>query len=110
MHAPLFRIKKLTHPSTPGIYTKNWDKEHSRGWRWETNVSITPVEDACDLVEALQEIHGKGNVAVGQPFNDTLLKPIAMPAFCGIYIRDVEDIVSTFVADLDKWNKDEPSQ
>lgn len=101
MAPPLYRIRSVLSTNTPVIYPGNWEAEHRKGWRWVLNMYIHDTDDAIGLIDEYQTAHGKERVAVGQFFDTNLMRPTSEPAWCGLYLRDTEDLVRETLRDLD---------
>jgi hypothetical protein len=95
----MHKIAALIDNSCPRIFEGNWQAEHAKGWRWVLNLHIQE-EDAPDTVEEYQAAHGKTNVTVGHAFDLDKGTPTPEPLFCGLYVRDVEELVQSLYRGL----------
>lgn len=86
-------LQSLIDTSCPVIYNGNWEAEARKGWRWDGNVNTRDKAKVQVHIEAAQSEFGKKNVALGQAFDGEVMKPIRRYQTCGIYVRDVENIV-----------------
>lgn len=101
MTGDMYQLRRKLSTSCPIIYTGNWELEHNKGWRWECNVNYVDLKEAHALLDEYLDAHGRKNVTVGHPFDEDLLKPSVLEGYCGLYIRDVQDLVTTLTHDLD---------
>lgn len=85
-------LQGLIDTKCPMIYVGNWPLEHSRGWRWVANLDLGQFDNR-QLILDYQMAHGVLNVTLGHPFNEVNLKPAPILGFCGMYVRDVDDII-----------------
>lgn len=94
------KIVDLIPHDLPRIYAGNWASEHAKGWRWVLNLHIHE-EDSAETVEEYQTAHGVRNVTVGHAFDLDTRHPEPQPLWCGLYVKDVEDLVSSLRRGMD---------
>lgn len=88
--------------STPRVMSGDWARLVEDGWRWMKNMSVAFQDTNLEYIAEVIERHGKENVAVGYPM--VIGKgPQAQIALLGLYIRDVEEIISKETVDIDKF-------
>lgn len=85
-------LRDLIDSNCPVIFAGNWESEHKKGWRWITNLEISEMESGT-IIRDYQLAHGGMNVTLGQPFHDQVMRPVGNLRECGLYVRDVEDLV-----------------
>jgi hypothetical protein len=94
------RLRALVDSSTPLIYAGGWERFCNDGWRWVQNFQFANPLAAQMQVRDLQREHGSLNVAAGHAFDAALMKPRASDTAFGIYVKDVDELVSDLYADL----------
>lgn len=101
----LRRLLILTY-GVPSIKTDNWERLSAVGWSWHANIKLADYTVAVQVIRLLQDEHGKGNVTVGQPFNNTKQRPDAeSTSVCGIYLRDIRGIIFSLHRDMANWER-----
>lgn len=87
----------------PVIFIGNWPTEFAKGWRWATNLDLDKAKEseAVQTIQDYQIAHGKLNVALGHAFDKEAMQPASLDKICGLYVRDIEDIVKRVHEDLD---------
>jgi hypothetical protein len=111
----MHKIAKLIDSTCPKIFQGNWQAEHAKGWRWILNLGINE-EDSTETVQEYQEAHGRTNVTVGHPFDLEQMKPTPQPDFCGLYVRDVEELITSLYRGMNdnvalkRWLEKEPDE
>ncbi len=86
------KLRDLIDTNCPMIFAGNWPAEHKKGWRWIMNLEVND-DDSTTMIRDYQIAHGPTNVAIGHPFNKMTMKPAPIVNECGLYVRDVEDLV-----------------
>lgn len=88
-------LRAIIDTNCPIIYAGNWHTEVAHGWRWALNLALVDPNGKT-IVRDYQMAHGVRNVTVGHSFDLDKNLPSPEPAFIGVYVRDVEDLVKEF--------------
>lgn len=94
------RLRNMISTDCPVINQANWKFLNPKGWRWECNLDIEE-DDSIDIIRGFQIKCGVDRVTIGHMFDADNLHPHKDPDVYGVYIKDVEDLVSTFIEKLD---------
>lgn len=100
---PMQKLRDLISTAVPVIFTGNWEKVNSEGWRWAENMAASATIRGRDTILKYQKEYGVNNVALGHPWSPRQFKPSPNPEQFGIYVRDLEDAMATFTTELDEW-------
>lgn len=104
------RLREIAYQG-PAIYTNNWDKMVAEGWRWYDNLKVADLSSSIQVIREFQHTLGKECVTIGQPFQSMRLTPYAYDSsLCGLYLRDVRDLVFSLHRDLSRWTDLTPTQ
>lgn len=94
------KLRDLIDKGSPVIFVGNWKSQHARGWRWVRNIDLKDESAALQIVKTSLKTHGKTNVAIGYAFDSESMEPAPIEKQCGLYIRDVEDIIEKARAEI----------
>ena len=96
------KLRDQIDKNCPVIFIGNWPAEHAKGWRWATNIDLNKDNEpeAIKIIQDYQLAHGKLNVALGHAFDKEEMQPAPLDKICGLYVRDIEDIVKKVHEDL----------
>jgi hypothetical protein len=97
----ILHLRKRIDTNCPMIFGGNWRAEHNKGWRWVRNLFYEDPEASLGVLDEYQTAHGVLNVTIGHPFSEDKMEPAVMPGYCGLYVRDVDDLVAELQRDLD---------
>lgn len=94
-------LRDLIDTNCPVIFEGNWESEHKKGWRWVMNLDLAAPSGCKEIIKDYQQGHGSLNVCVGHAFDEKKMKPAPTAVFCGLYVRDVEDLIREVERDLE---------
>lgn len=100
---PMQRLRDLISTDAPVIFTGNWEKVNSEGWRWAENMPVSATIRGRDTIMKYQKEYGRDNVALGHPWSPRQFKPSPNPQQFGIYVKDLEAAMTTFSTEFDEW-------
>jgi len=94
------KLRDLIDTNTPVIFIGNWPSELAKGWRWAVNLDLTEEAEVVKIIQDYQIAHGRLNVALGHSFDAKEMQPVPIDKSCGLYVRDVEDLIQKVNEDM----------
>lgn len=94
MAPSMYYLRKKISTSNPVIFPGNWEMNHRKGWRWVANLHYEDQEECLETLDEYLTAHGSANVTLGHSFDEKVMRPGVVPGYCGLYVRDLEDLVN----------------